>query len=91
MLILLRPFIKNILKFKIHKTNVDRLIGKTAIVTESINNSSSKGRILIDGITWAARSMNGSLIEEGNYVKIISIVGIKMIVHKIEKLDIQNN
>lgn len=83
MLILIRPFIKNILKFKIQKTNFDRLIGEIALVTEKIDNLEEKGTVNIAGMDWSARSLTGENIQSGERVQIDSISGVKLIVHKI--------
>lgn len=83
MLILIRPFIKNILKFKVQKTNFDRLIGKIALVTEKIDNLEEKGTVNIAGMDWSARSLTGENIQSGERVQIDSISGVKLIVHKI--------
>lgn len=83
MLILIRPFIRNILKFKIQKTNFDRLIGEIALVTEKIDNLEEKGTVNIAGMDWSARSLTGENIQSGERVQIDSISGVKLIVHKI--------
>jgi membrane protein implicated in regulation of membrane protease activity len=63
-----------------YKTNVDVLIGKTAIVTEQIDNVKGAGRIKVEGQDWAARSEDNSIIPEGKTVEIIKYEGIKMFV-----------
>lgn len=83
MIILVRPFIKNILKFKIQETNSDRLIGKIAIVTENINNKIGEGAVSIEGMIWTARSRDGDLIDINESVQVDAISGVKLIVHKI--------
>ena len=83
MIALVRPFVKNILKFKTYETNSDRLIGKTALVVESIDNKAGKGAVNIDGLTWSARSKDGVPIDIEEPVRIDSISGVKLIVHKI--------
>lgn len=83
MIILVRPYIKNMLKFKVQKTNVDRLIGKVATVTEEINNLNEKGAVTVSGMVWTARSSDGKIISKGERVKIDSISGVKMIVHQV--------
>lgn len=83
MIILVRPFIKNILKFKIQETNSDRLIGKIAIVTENINNKIGEGAVSIEGMVWTARSRDGDLIDINESVQVDAISGVKLIVHKI--------
>ncbi len=83
MIILVRPYIKSMLKFKVQKTNLDRLIGKIAIVTEEISNLDEKGAVTISGIVWSARSLDGKIINKGEHVRIDSISGVKMVVRKV--------
>lgn len=83
MLVLLRPFLKNILNFKIEETNFARIIGKNALVTRNIDNTSGVGEVFIEGMSWSARSADNSKIDKGAIVKIDSISGVKLIVHKV--------
>lgn len=85
MLCLIRPLTTDILKPKGAKTNADRIIGETAIVTEQISNASNKGQIKISGQIWSAKSDDGSVINEGEIVKIIAISGVKAIVQPFNK------
>ena len=85
MLCLIRPLTTDILKPKGAKTNADRIIGETAIVTEQISNASTKGQIKISGQIWSAKSDNGNVINEGETVKIIAISGVKAIVEPFNK------
>lgn len=79
---LTRPFVKRFIKVKHERTNADRLIGRTAIVTENISNLESRGTVTISGVTWAARSEDGSEIPEGEKAVIRQIEGSKLIVSK---------
>lgn len=81
MMILIRPLIKNVMNFKTQRTNLDRLIGKTAVVTENIDNELGEGLVNVEGITWSARSRDGNLIRKGETVEIDYISGVKLIVH----------
>lgn len=61
-------------------TNIDTLIGKSAIVTEKIDNLKGTGQVKIDGNVWTARSENDFIIEEREVVEICRISGVKLIV-----------
>lgn len=87
MLCLIRPLTTDILKPKGAKTNADRIIGETAIVTEQISNASNKGQIKISGQIWSAKSNDGKVINEGETVKIIAISGVKAIVQPFNELN----
>ncbi len=60
---------------------MDRLIGKTAVVTKNIDNELGEGMVNVEGMTWSARSRDGNLIPKGETVEIDYISGVKLIVH----------
>ena len=66
------------------KSNVEALIDKEGIVTETINNIENAGRIQVMGQDWAALSENDNIIEKGKKVVILNIKGIKLIVKEVE-------
>jgi membrane protein implicated in regulation of membrane protease activity len=70
----LRPIAKKYLapKKKI-ETNVHRLIGKKAVVIETIDNFRQTGRVKIDGDDWRARTESQEIIPVGREV-IIKVV-----------------
>lgn len=72
--IFLRPVVLRFLdkKSKDVKTNADALIGKTAMVSETIDPSANQGRVAVDGDDWKAVSMDGSVINKGEKVEIVS-------------------
>lgn len=65
------------------KTNTDALIGRVGSVTESIDNSLQKGRVVIDGDYWKANSSNNEIISEHTKVKVTSIDSTIITVKKI--------
>ena len=68
---------------KQEKTNVDSLIGKTAVVTAEIHNLEGRGEVLVNGLTWTARAENDSEVISGDVpVEIIAVEGVKLIVRK---------
>ena len=77
-----RPLVKKFSTSKIQKTNADRCIGDTAVVTEEINNLEAKGLGKVDGNIWTARSENNDIIPAGEKVTVIKIEGVKLIVKK---------
>jgi membrane protein implicated in regulation of membrane protease activity len=83
LLLATRPFVKKFLNLKYVRTNADRLVGRTAIVTQGICNLEARGTVIISGITWTARSADGEDIEAGEKVQIKSIEGVKLIVSNI--------
>jgi membrane protein implicated in regulation of membrane protease activity len=59
------------------RTNIDRLIGETALVLESV--SSTGGRVKIGGDIWSARSESG-VLAEGQRVIVAAIEGATAVV-----------
>lgn len=59
------------------RTNVDRLIGETALVMETV--SATGGRVKIGGDIWSARSDSGNLTE-GQHVIVAAIEGATAVV-----------
>ena len=60
-------------------TNVDALIGETGIVTEEIR-PLTVGQVKINGQVWSALGKDDETIEKDRLVKVIAIVGVKLIV-----------
>jgi membrane protein implicated in regulation of membrane protease activity len=78
-----RPLVKKLSSQKNgKKTNVDLNIGKTAVVTEKINNIMETGAVKINGLVWTARSEDGSEIDEGEVVIFKRVEGNKAYVSK---------
>ncbi len=59
------------------KTNVDSLIGKTAVVEEEIPEG-AVGRIKVGGMSWAAFSKEKRAVLAGEKVKILEVSGVKL-------------
>lgn len=70
-----RKKIQNYLILSTKKTNVDSLIGKHAIVTESIS-PTKVGKVKIEGEVWRAESKHSC--KEGDRVKIVSVSGVTL-------------
>ena len=82
-LILTRPLVKRIQSRKTIITHADMVLGKTALVTEEINNLLGAGRVTVLGNSWSARSADPeSVIPSGEKVIVEKIEGVKLIVHQ---------
>ena len=82
LLILVRPITRRLLRPKGARTNADRIVGETALVTEEIDNIHATGAIHILGQTWSARSIDNTVIAAGEIVRICSISGVKAMVER---------
>ncbi len=88
LLVATRPLVKKKLAVKGEKTNADRVIGKTAIVRESITADKFSGTVTVAGQVWSAVSSDGSTIEEGEEVVVEAIDGVKLVVANKNKVNI---
>ena len=82
-LLAVRPLAKKYLNGKVQPTNVDRILGEEAQVTEDIDNIQGRGAVTIGGIPWSARSQNGEAIPTGALVKVLRIEGVKVFVEPV--------
>ncbi len=68
------------------KTNVDSLIGRSAKVTEAIDNELGTGAAVVGGQEWTARSFDGeSRFPTGETVVIRAVEGVKLMVSETRK------
>jgi len=62
------------------ETNVDALIGKTAKVTVTIDNSKNEGRVVFEGDDWRAETENSEILGPGSKVEILKVDSTVLIV-----------
>ena len=79
LLLTTRKFLNRLLKQNNEKTNLDRIIGATALVTENISKNSI-GEVKVEGKRWSAIAEEE--LEVGEEVTIEKIDGVKLIVRK---------
>ena len=87
-----RPVLKKLTNATATPTNADRVLGEVAKVTETIDNENSVGAVYVDGKSWSARSVDGTVVPEGSRVCIESMEGVKLLVKRIqanEKMEVQ--
>jgi membrane protein implicated in regulation of membrane protease activity len=77
----LTVFRKKLLKnYGTEKTDIDLLMGKTALVTERIDNSEMTGAVKLEGKVWSARMADDcETAEIGEFVTVEGISGVKLI------------
>ena len=80
-----RPLVARFGRERHVPTNLDRVIGRSASVTEDIDNDTSTGAVYVDGKTWTARSAGGEVIPAGTKVEIQRMEGVKLFVKKSEE------
>ena len=80
-LVLTRPLVKRYVDSRSVATNADRNIGRTAVVTERIDNLAATGAVQLAGVIWTARSTDDAVaLEPGTHVTVRAIEGVKLIV-----------
>ena len=80
-----RPLVRRYTAGKAVPTNLDRVLGDSGKVMETIDNENSSGAVYVDGKTWTARSADGSVIPAGTVVEILRMEGVKLFVKKLEE------
>lgn len=82
-LLFTRPLVKKFQKDKAESTNADMVLGRTALVTEDINDLLGTGRVTVRGNSWSARSVEeGTVIPKGEAVLVERIEGVKLMVRR---------
>ena len=77
--VLSKPIVKKLRRDKV-STNSDRLIGKTVIISQQVDNLNESGSAKVGGIEWSVRSDNGDIIDKGCEATVKDIQGVKLIV-----------
>ena len=66
------------------KTNVESLVGKQVIVSETIDNLKATGQVKVNGLEWTARAADETdIIPQGTEVTMNEVSGVKLIVSRI--------
>lgn len=76
-----RPLVKKNLTVKKQPTNADQLLGHVGIVTHPTDPSLGSGRVMIQGLEWAARLQSDGELKPGDRVEVESIEGATLLVH----------
>ncbi|MCW2972644.1 MAG: putative integral rane protein [Thermoleophilia bacterium] len=80
LMLLTRPFIKRKLETPDMPMNVDKVVGKTGIVTIAVDNDSNTGQIRVGTEFWTARrpdeTPEGGALAAGSRVRVISVEGV---------------
>jgi len=78
-----KPILEKVLKFKIQRTNADRIIGEKGIVIERIDTNNNTGQVRVKGQIWTARAFDENDIEVDQIIEVERISGVKLLVKKI--------
>jgi membrane protein implicated in regulation of membrane protease activity len=83
-LVFTRPILMKFFNQKRERTNAESLIGQKALVLEKIDSMHATGRVIVNGMEWAAKTEEEEIIEVDAVVLIKGIQGVKLIVEKEE-------
>lgn len=85
-----KPFVKKFMK-KVPdiNTNAYSIIGKTGLVTSTIDPISGKGQIKVDNEVWSAKTSDSQVIQKDTQVTITAIEGVKAVVAEKKKVEIK--
>lgn len=81
-LIAFRPLVKTFVQGSIVPTNSDLNVGQMALVTKEFDENSLEGRVLVNDMDWAAKSLDGIAYQKGEKVIVERIEGVKCLVRK---------
>ena len=83
LVLLIRPLAQRKFNSGHIRTNAQTLIGEEAVVLEPIDNLQSKGRVMIRGQEWSARSVDDKeKFNKDDVVQVMSISGVKLMVRR---------
>lgn len=86
LLIFTRPLAIKYINKKRVATNYESLFGKIVKTTSKVDNLNQSGTANVNGTEWTVRSDdNSKIIEAGRKVKIVDIVGVKLIVTEVKE------
>ncbi|MDO4582707.1 MAG: NfeD family protein [Planctomycetia bacterium] len=77
-----RPLVRG-LKIQKVPTNADGVVGMEGVVQTKIDNLLGEGRVLVNGLDWAAKSTRGRNIESGKKVIVDKLEGVTLYVTEI--------
>ena len=82
-----KPWSKKFIDTKKETTNADRAIGQEVRVIERVSNLDQTGKAIVHGMEWTVRTEDDNIIiERGELVRVMRIVGVKLIVERVEEV-----
>ena len=83
-----RPLVKKLTKNTEVKTNADKLIGMIGVITKDVKDG-ERGSVKVEYQEWTAIAKNNQTFSEGTKVVISEIIGNKLVVERIEEIEIK--
>ncbi|MBR4667342.1 MAG: NfeD family protein [Butyrivibrio sp.] len=83
-LLSVRPLAEKYVNRNTKKTNIDAVVGRRLVAKTDIDNIHGKGKIDMDGSIWLAQSsVDEIVINAGEEVRVVKVVGAKLIVERV--------
>ena len=84
-IIAVRPLLKRLIYRGGEKvaTNSSAMVGKHGVVCSDVDGDDESGRVIIEGIDWRARSLDGNLIPKGTKVVVVAIDSVVLTIKKL--------
>ena len=70
------------------KTNADKLVGMIGVITKDVKDG-ERGSVKVEYQEWTAIAKNNQTFSEGTKVVISEIIGNKLVVERIEEIEIK--
>ena len=64
-------------------TNSSAMVGKHGIVCSDVNGDDESGRVIIEGVDWRAKSLDGDTIPKGTRVVVVAIDSVVLTIKKL--------
>lgn len=77
---LVRPLVTRISNRDTYLIGIDRVVGRTALVMETIDPATGRGVVRVGSEPWSARSLDGTPIAAGSQVEIVRVEGTHLLV-----------
>lgn len=78
--LLSRPFAARISRPGVQQIAGDRVIGKWAVVLQTVDPMTNTGMVRVESERWRAESMEGEQLEAGEVVEIVGVDGVRLLV-----------
>ena len=80
--VLIRNHAVKSIKLNPEKTDIDRIVGKEVVITQTVDNKANTGCATINDVQWRVKSLDGGIIEQGEIARVEKIEGVSLIVRK---------
>ncbi|MEG0220938.1 MAG: NfeD family protein [Clostridia bacterium] len=86
LIILMKPLLSKFVKVQNTPTNIDATLGKTCIVTKTVDPITNKCQVKLSSELWTATNANEKdVLNVGDAAKVVKIDGVKLVVEKLNK------